>query len=101
MFQGHFEIPQIAALSHVQKAGFSLGANDPQGALAEARQAEALDPGSSQVLATVAQAFDANREPEQAVEYDRKALAVAQATHPEFQAESIAALQRRLGGKQN
>jgi hypothetical protein len=101
VFQGHFEIPQIAALSHVQKAGFSLRANDPQAALAEARQAEALDPGSSRVLATVAQAFDANQEPEKAVEYYRKALAVAQATHPEFQAGAIAALERRLGGKQN
>jgi hypothetical protein len=96
VFKGHFEVPLVSALSHVQRAGLRLRANDPQGALAEARLAEALAPESSVVLATVGRALDATHESEKAVEYYRRALAIAQVTHPEFQARSIAGLQQRL-----
>jgi hypothetical protein len=97
VFEGHFEIPLVSALSHVVRAGASLRAKDPQGARAEARLAEELAPESAVVLETVGRALDATHESDTAVDYYRRALAIAQATHPEFQARSIAGLQQRLG----
>lgn len=69
------------------------------GALVESRAAEALAPSSARVLAAVGQALEANGDSTGAVKYYRKALTVAQATHPEFQASVIADLQRRLEGR--
>jgi hypothetical protein len=98
VFEGHFAIPLVAALSHAQKVGIHLRANEPEAALVEARQAEALAPESSIVLAVVGQALDANHDTGQATDYYRKALAIARTVHPEFQAAEIAALERRLKG---
>jgi tetratricopeptide (TPR) repeat protein len=99
VFEGHFDLPLAAALSHVQKAGLDLRANEPEAALAEARQAEMLAPDSAWVLAMVGEALDANRRPDEAVLYDQKALAIARTVQPEFQARLIAALKGRVEGK--
>jgi hypothetical protein len=99
VFEGHFDIPLAAALSDVHKAGLDLGANKPEAALAEARQAETLAPGSAAVLAMVGEALDANRRPDEATLYDQKALAIARSVQPEFEADLIAALEGRVRGK--
>jgi hypothetical protein len=96
VYEGHFEIPLVAALSHVKKSGLLLRDNDPRGALAEARQAAALAPQSAAVLQMVGQALDANHETDQAAEFYRRALAIARSVHPEFEERTIAALQQRL-----
>lgn len=100
VYDGHFEIPLAAAISHTQKASLHLRAGDSQAALAEARKAEALAPESASILATVGQALDANHESDQALKYYRKALAIAKAVHPEFQGGTIMSLQRRLKSDQ-
>ncbi len=99
VFEGHFEIPLAAALSHVQKADALLQSNDPHAALGEAQRAQALAPESPTVLSMVGQALEANHEPDQAAEHYRKALALAEATQPAFQNGLIADLRRRLGSK--
>jgi len=97
VYEGRFETPLVTALSHVQKAGFHLRANDPQAALTEAREAEALAPEAATVLATVGQALDSVGEPAEAAEYYGKALAIAETVEPEFQAGLAAGLRQRLG----
>ncbi|HXB56013.1 MAG TPA: glycosyltransferase family 39 protein [Vicinamibacteria bacterium] len=99
VFEGHFDLPLAAALSHVQKAGLDLRSNEPEAALAEARQAETLAPDSARVLAMVGQALDANRRPDEAALYAQKALAIARTVQPEFQARLIAALRGRVEGR--
>lgn len=101
VFDGHFDIPLAAALSHVQKAGVLLHANDTKAALSEARQAEALAPESATVNASMGAALDANGLPEQAAPFYRKALTLATTIEPQFQSASIAGLQRRIGGLKN
>ena len=96
VFDGHFDIPLAAALSHVQQAGVLLQAKNPPAALAEAQQAEALAPDSATVNAMLGRALDANGQPTQATPYFQKALTLAQTIAPRFQTAAIAALEKRL-----
>ena len=98
VYRGHFEVPLLSALSHVQQVNVRLRAKDVTGALAEARAAEALAPTSARVLAAVGQALEASGDANAAADYYRQALAIANTT-PGFQVPVIADLQRRLGGK--
>ncbi len=98
VYEGHFNIPLAAALSHVQKAGVLLQLENPGAALAEAQTAEALAPQSARVNAMLGQALAAAGEPEKAATYDRRALALATAVEPAFQTATAADLRRRLGG---
>jgi 4-amino-4-deoxy-L-arabinose transferase-like glycosyltransferase len=101
VYEGHFDVPLAAALSHVYKARMLLGARNPPGALSEAQQAEALAPDSAAVNAMLGEALRANGQAGDAAQYDRKALAIAKAVQPEFQATLIADLEARLEiGKQ-
>lgn len=99
VYDGHFDIPLAAALSHVQKAGVLMRANKMPAALVEAQQAEALAPGSATVNATLGQALEANGQPNKAVPYYQKALMLAKTVEPQFQSASVVSLQGRLGGK--
>ncbi len=96
VYQGHFEIPLAAALSHVQKSGLLLTRHQPQAALTEARQAESLAPGSATVNATLGRALDANGQKAEALPYFQKALLSAQTNQPDFQQNLIKSLQQRL-----
>jgi 4-amino-4-deoxy-L-arabinose transferase-like glycosyltransferase len=97
VYEGHFEIPLAAALSHVQKAGLLMRAKDMPGALAEAQEAEGLAPGSAVVNAMMGQALDANGRAAEACQYYERALTIAKTVEPRFQGASIARLERRLG----
>jgi 4-amino-4-deoxy-L-arabinose transferase-like glycosyltransferase len=99
IYDGHFEIPLAAALSHAQKAGVLLAQNRPSEALAEAQQAEALAPDSGRVNATMGSALDASGRSQEALAYDQNALALAQTTEPQFQQSLIGILDQRLKSK--
>jgi 4-amino-4-deoxy-L-arabinose transferase-like glycosyltransferase len=96
VYNGHFDIPLAAALSHMQKSQLLLKDNQPAEALTEAQQAEALAPASSAVVQQLGEALAANGQTAEARVSDQKALALAQAIHPDFQAGTIAALKQRL-----
>jgi hypothetical protein len=96
VYEGHFDIPLAAALSHVQKASLFLQAKNMPAALSEAQQAESLAPDSSIVNATMGQALDANNRREEARPYYEKALTLAKTVEPVFQSSSIPALETRL-----
>ncbi len=99
VYEGHFEIPLAAAMSHAEKARALLRAKDARGALEEAQQAEALAPDGAGINATLGQALEANGHGRDAARCYRKALAIAQAVQPEFQEDLIAELKARLGAE--
>jgi tetratricopeptide (TPR) repeat protein len=99
LYDGHFDIPLAAALSHAQKAGVLLAQKRTPEALAEAQQAEALAPDSARVNATMGSALDAAGRPQEALAYYQKALTVAQTIEPQFQQSLIKGVERRLGPK--
>ncbi len=96
IYDGHFDIPLAAALSHGQKAGVLLAEKKVPEALAEAQHAEALAPDSARVNATMGRALDASGRSEDALLYYKKALLLAQTTEPQFQQVLINGLQERL-----
>jgi tetratricopeptide (TPR) repeat protein len=96
VYEGHFDIPLAAALSHVQKAGLLLHAKDLPRALAEAQQAESLAPESAKVNEMMGEALDANGRPEDATAYYQKALTLAKTVEPSFQGSLVASLDKRL-----
>jgi hypothetical protein len=96
VYEGHFDIPLAAALSHVQKARTLLQSKNMTGALLEVQQAEALASDSAIVNTAMGQVLDANRQAEEAEKYYRKALVLATTVEPEFQSALATASDRRL-----
>ncbi len=96
VYQGHFEVPLASALSHVQKSGLRLTANDLPAALEEAQEAESLAPDSVAVNQALAQALEANGRGADAHAYYAKALKLGKTTEPLFQASAIKALVKKL-----
>ena len=96
VFDGHFDIPLAAALSHGQKAGLLMAQKHVPEALAEAQQAEALAPDSASVNATMGRALDASGRAQEALPYYQKALTLAQTVEPQFQQSLIHGLEARL-----
>jgi 4-amino-4-deoxy-L-arabinose transferase-like glycosyltransferase len=99
VYEGHFEIPLAAALSHEQKASDLLEERKIPEALAEARRALAFAPDSVSVNATLARILDAAGQRAGARPYYEKALALAKTVEPEFQERWIALLAKRLEEK--
>jgi 4-amino-4-deoxy-L-arabinose transferase-like glycosyltransferase len=96
VYQGHFEIPLAAALSHGQKAGLLLAQEMLPEALAEAQQAEALAPDSATVNAILGRALDASGRPREALPFYQKALMLARTVEPRFRQPLIKALEQRV-----
>ncbi|MGA2351013.1 MAG: phospholipid carrier-dependent glycosyltransferase [Terracidiphilus sp.] len=96
VYDGHFDVPLAAALSHVQKSGLLLAQKNVPQALAEAQQAEVLAPDSATVNATLGRALDASGRIQDALPYYRKALVLAQTVEPRFQQSLIKAMEARL-----
>ena len=96
VYEGHFDIPLAAALSHVQKAGLLLHSKELTTALAEAQQAESLAPESARVNEMMGEALDANGRPDEATTYYQKALMLAKTVEPSFQASLVAGAEKRL-----
>jgi tetratricopeptide (TPR) repeat protein len=95
VYDGHFDIPLAAALSHMQKSQLLLKSN-PAEALGEAQQAETLAPESSAVNEQLGEALDANQRRAEARPYYEKALRLARTVEPAFQVAAIPVLTRRL-----
>jgi tetratricopeptide (TPR) repeat protein len=99
VFEGHFEIPLAAALSHNQKAENLMREGKRSEALVEAQQAVALAPDSVQsnamlgdILAALGRSDDAHRS-------YAKALNLAQTVEPEFQVGWVPGLEKKVAGQ--
>jgi 4-amino-4-deoxy-L-arabinose transferase-like glycosyltransferase len=97
VFDGHFEIPLAAAISHNQKAGHLLDAKQLPDALSEARQAVALAPDAVRTNAMLGDVLTAMGRPEEARQSYHKALTLAKTIEPEFQVGWVAGLEKKLG----
>jgi hypothetical protein len=96
VYDGHFAVPAVSALSHAFMAERLAGSGKPEQALAEVQATLQLNPDSvgahitsGQVLSQLKRASEAHAEFE-------KALTLARADHPEFQTQTIAFLQTLL-----
>ena len=85
VYNGHFEIPLAASISHSQKAQWLLEARQLPEALAEAQQAVAFAPDAAKSNALLGDVLSAmGRTPEARASY-QKALALAKTIEPDFQ----------------
>jgi tetratricopeptide (TPR) repeat protein len=96
VFDGHFEIPLAASLTHSQKAGDLLAANNFPAALSEAEQAVALAPQDVRANSILGDVLvKLNRTSEARASYER-ALQLAKTIEPEFRTGWIDDLQKKL-----
>lgn len=99
VFDGHFDLPLVSALSRIQNAQNFLAADQPESALTEARSAVELAPEFVSARMTLGDTLAAvGRLEESRAEYD-KALNLAKTIEPEFQARVIPAIEQKLAGK--
>jgi hypothetical protein len=96
VFDGHFEIPLAAAISHTQKAENLLGDNKLSEALSEAQQAVALAPDAVKPNVILGDIMTAMGHPDEGRLSYRKALTLAKTVEPEFQADWIDGLEKKL-----
>jgi tetratricopeptide (TPR) repeat protein len=97
VFDGHFEIPLAAAISHNQKAGGLLESKQLPEALSEAQQAVALAPDAVSPIATLGDVLTAMGRSEEARHSYQKALTLARTVAPEFQRGWVHGLEKKLG----
>lgn len=96
VYEGHFDIPEAAAIGHRQKAEEWMTLHNFDEALAEAQKAVELAPNavaSNALLGDVLAAL--NRKAEALVAYQR-ALILAQTVAPEFQRGAAGGLQKKI-----
>jgi tetratricopeptide (TPR) repeat protein len=96
VYEGHFEIPLAASLSHSQQAGSMLEAHQLDRALAEAKLAVSLAPRVVQPNALMGDILAASGRSEEARSYYEKALTLARSVEPEFQVTWIKNLEQKL-----
>ncbi|HKN17100.1 MAG TPA: phospholipid carrier-dependent glycosyltransferase [Candidatus Sulfotelmatobacter sp.] len=99
VYDGHFEIPLAASISHAQKAQALLEAHSLPEALTEAQQAVALAPDAVKPNAILGDIFTAMQRPEEAhASYD-KALMLAKTVETEFQVGWLNDLEKKVSLK--
>jgi len=96
VFEGRFEIPLAAAISHAQKARRLLTAGQPDAALAEAQQAVALAPNAVNPNVVLGDILAALQRPQEARQSYVRALTLAQTIEPEFQVGWVEHLQKKV-----
>jgi 4-amino-4-deoxy-L-arabinose transferase-like glycosyltransferase len=96
VFDGHFEIPLAASISHAQKAQSLLDSQRLPEALAEAQQAVALAPDSVKPNALLGDVFTAMQRPDEARASYQKALSLAKTVEPGFQVGWVDGLEKKL-----
>ena len=99
VFDGHFAIPQAAAIGHVQKARDLMESKQLPEALSQAQEAVTLAPnsvGANVALGDVLSAMGRRDEARQAYE---EALMLAQTVEPEFQVGWVGSIQGKLAEK--
>jgi hypothetical protein len=97
VYEGHFEIPLAASISHSQKAGWLLDAHQLPEALAEAQQALAFAPDAVKPNALMGDILIEMNKPEEARPFYQKALRQAKTVAPEFQIGWVAGLEKKVG----
>jgi len=96
VFDGHFEIPLAAALSHIQKAQNLLAAKQIEQALVEAQTAVTLAPNAVDAQVTLGDILTAMGQTEQARSAYEKALLLAKTIEPDFQIRSLPTIEQKL-----
>ena len=99
VFDGHFAIPQAAAVGHVQKAQDLLTSKQLPEALAEAQEAVTLAPNSTSANAALGDVLSAMGQNDDARKAYQKALLLAQTVEPEFQIGWVGTIQEKLERK--
>jgi tetratricopeptide (TPR) repeat protein len=99
VFDGHFEIPLAASISHAQRARSLLEAKLLPEALREAESAISLAPSAVKPYAVAGDILTAMQRPEDARPYYQKALVLAKTIEPEFQVGWIETLQKKLSAE--
>jgi Dolichyl-phosphate-mannose-protein mannosyltransferase len=98
VFDGTFNVPQIAALEHAGKASELLEAKQPEQALTEAQTAVALAPDSMQALMTLGDVQKSLHRDDEARSTFDKALALARTMEPSAQEQWIPRVEGKLKG---
>ncbi len=96
VYEGHFDIPLAASISHSQKAQWLLDAHRLPEALDEAQQASVLAPEAVKPNALLGDIFTAMGRPEEAKASYQKALMLAKTIEPDFQVGSAKELEGKL-----
>jgi hypothetical protein len=96
VYQGHFEIPLAASISHSQKAQWLLDAKQLPEALEEAQQAVALAPDAAKPNALLGDILNALGRRDDARAAYQKALTLAKTIEPDFQIGLAQELERKL-----
>lgn len=96
VYEGHFEIPFAASISHAQKAQSLLDAHLLPEALAEAHAAEELAPNAVKPHALLGDIFLAMGHSEDAHAAYQKALILAQTVEPDFQVSWVGDLKKKV-----
>jgi hypothetical protein len=99
VYEGHFEIPLAASISHTQKADRLFRANNLPEALSEAEQALALAPDAVKPNVLMGDILAAMHRPEEARTRYQRALELAKTVEPEFQIGWVDTLDRKLAAK--
>lgn len=100
VYEGHFEIPLAAAISHAQNGQSLLEAHQLDAALAEAQQALSLAPDAVKPNELMGDILAAGGKPEEARTYYEKALTLAKTIEPDFQIGLAKELQKKLAPTQ-
>lgn len=101
VYDGRFEIPLAASISHSQKAQWLLEDHRLTEALAEAQQAVALAPNAVKPNALVGDVLSAMQRPDEARASYRKALTLAKTIEPAFQIGWVKGLEEKLAAAAN
>jgi hypothetical protein len=96
VYEGHFEIPLAASISHSQRAQWLLDARQLPEALEEAQQAVALVPDAAKPNALLGDILTAMGRPNEARAAYQKALTLAKTIEPDFQIELAQELEKKL-----
>lgn len=96
VYNGHFEIPLAASISHSQKAEWLLEAKQLPEALEEAQEAVALAPGAAKPNALLGDILSAMGRPDEARASYQKARTLATTIAPDFQVGLANELEKKL-----
>jgi tetratricopeptide (TPR) repeat protein len=96
VYDGHFEIPLAASISHSQKAQWLLESQRLPEALEEAQQAVALAPDAANPNALLGDVLSAMGRLNEARASYQKALTLAKTIEPDFQVGLAKELERKL-----
>jgi 4-amino-4-deoxy-L-arabinose transferase-like glycosyltransferase len=96
VYEGHFEIPLAASISHSQKAQWLLDSQRLPEALEEAQQAVALAPDAAKPNSLLGDILTAMGQTNEARAAYQKALTLAKTIEPDFQIELAQELERKL-----